>query len=82
MKKALCLLLTLLMVASLVACGGPNSEVPSGSSTSGSTGEKKVKDRIVFSTRLDFTTMDVTNTPSTISKSVYHAVYNTLVASL
>jgi len=37
------------------------------------------KDKIVFSTRLDFTTMDVTNTPSTITKSVYHSVYNTLV---
>ena len=38
-----------------------------------------VKEKIVFSTRLDFTTMDINNTPSTISKSIYNAVYNTLV---
>lgn len=80
MKKTICLLLVLLMMASLVACGGSTEEAPSSTDTTTTTPmEKKVKEKIVFSTRLDFTTMDVTNTPSTISKSVYNAVYNTLV---
>ncbi len=37
------------------------------------------KDTVVWSPRLDFQTMDVQNTPSIVTKSIYFLVYNTLV---
>lgn len=69
----------------LTACGGGNSSTsgstPSnGSNSSSNSGEPKtMKDTIVFSPRLDFATMDVQNTPSIVTKSIYYLVYNTLV---
>lgn len=40
---------------------------------------RTLKDSFVFSPRLDFQTMDVQNTPSIVTKSIYFLVYNTLV---
>ena len=69
----------------LTACGknpaNTQNPVTSGSSQSGSgaSENKTAKDMIVFSPRLDFATMDVQNTPSIVTKSIYYLVYNTLV---
>ena len=55
------------------------NSVSEGSVASGDTSGQKLKDIVVFSPRLDFQTMDVQNTPSIVTKSVYYLVYNTLV---
>lgn len=80
MKRTTRLLaLVLTMVMAFTACGGntntPNTEGPTNSDRS----ELVQKDTVVFSPRLDFATMDVQNTPSVVTKSIYYLVYNTLV---
>ncbi|MCR5370533.1 MAG: ABC transporter substrate-binding protein [Clostridium sp.] len=65
--------------AETTAAAGGAAETEAAAAESAEAASGAVKEKIVFSTRLDFTTMDINNTPSTISKSVYNAVYNTLV---
>lgn len=76
-SKLLALALSLSML--LAGCGGPASSSSSQGSSSSDNGPKTQKDTIVFSPRLDFATMDVQNTPSIVTKSIYYLVYNTLV---
>lgn len=80
MKRIISLLALVLSLSMLlVACGGdtntPNTEDPTNSDKS----NLVKQDTVVFSPRLDFATMDVQNTPSVVTKSIYYLVYNTLV---
>lgn len=85
MKRFVSLFATVLSLTMLLsACGGGSSastSAPSASSSAGSAApaERTIKDTITFSPRLDFATMDVQNTPSIVTKSIYNLVYNTLV---
>lgn len=78
--------LSLSIALLLTACGktdgnaggsASNPQSGNGSVSQGTTGTPK--EMVVFSPRLDFQTMDVQNTPSIVTKSIYYLVYNTLV---
>lgn len=84
MKKLVSLFAAILCLSLLLtACGGggtnSNTDPNSNSAEEITETEKVIKDTITFSPRLDFATMDVQNTPSIVTKSIYYLVYNTLV---
>ena len=78
--------LSLSIALLLTACGksggnvgGSASNPQSGNGSVGQSTAGTPKEMVVFSPRLDFQTMDVQNTPSIVTKSIYYLVYNTLV---
>ena len=79
-----------IMMLVLQGCGGSapqtaeTTAAPASAATEAAAAEAVVdtgnyQETITFAPRLDFATMDVQNTPSVVTKSVYYLIYNTLV---
>lgn len=82
LRKLVSLLLAMLMLCSLGACGGeeagtaPSADGEAGRESTGETGYEKT---ITIAPSLDFNSKDVQNDAGQTSKTVYSMVFNTLV---
>ena len=78
-KRILALLLVLIMVLSMAACGGGQGETTAPDGSNAAPGEVKYKETLKFVPALKFVTTDTMNTTSGTSLSLYYLVYNNLV---